>query len=335
MVQPMTRDVDDRLIWMLKVSRTMLATRDLDPLLALVTDAFVEASEADRGVLLLHNPSSGDLERRVARNSDGTHTDKSELQISTIAHQVFREQKPVFATDTGAANDLAARRSVDELQLKMMVCVPLKTENEVFGVIYADGKTSLDRVFTNTNQSTLEMLADHAAAAIENARLFERTTNDPLTGLPNNSFFTLELAKTLRDASAEQPIGVLLVDIDAFRRVNRAAGTEGGNLALIDLARTIEDVATADGLVARYGSDKFALLLRPDEESIDLRLRDVAERIRAAIAAKHYHGVEMSCGIGGVKFPHAAVETSAELLSLADDALARARSRGKSEVEIV
>ncbi|MFC1612142.1 diguanylate cyclase domain-containing protein, partial [Myxococcota bacterium] len=260
---------------------------------------------------------------------------QSEGRISSVAKRVFKERKPVFATDTATQDDLASRRSVDELNLKMMVCVILSTESEPIGVIYADGKTSLDKVFTNTNRRTLEMLADHAAAAIENARMFERATNDPLTGLPNNSYFILQLAKVMREASSSSCAGVLLLDVDAFKRVNMAAGAEAGDRALVDIAGTLQDVARADGLVARYGSDKFAILLPPEEgTAIAVRLRDVAERARAAVATKTYHGVQVSVSIGGVHYPGPIVESAPDLIALADDQLAKARARGPGEVEI-
>ncbi len=326
---------DERLVWLLQVSRSMLATRDLDRLLALITDAFIEASEADRGFLLLKNRDTGQLIQRVGRTAAGNDIKESEARTSTVATRVFKERKPVFATDTATQDDLASRRSVDELNLKMMVCVPLATETEAIGVIYADGKTSLDKVFTNTNRRTLEMLADHAAAAIENARMFERATNDPLTGLPNNSYFILQLAKIMREADTDNHAGVLLLDVDAFKRVNMAAGAEAGDRALVDIASTIQDVARADGLVARYGSDKFAILLGPEEDApIEVRLRDVAERARAAVATKSYHGIHVSVSIGGVHFPGPAVESAPDLIALADDQLAKARARGPGEVEI-
>ncbi len=326
---------DERLVWLLKVSRSMLATRDLDRLLTLITDAFVELTEAERGFLLLRDRDSGKLVQRVGRTAGHTDIDEQEARISTVANRVFNERKAVFATDTSAQDDLAARRSIHELRLKMMVCVPLATETEVLGVIYADGKTSLDRVFTNTNRRTFEMLADHAAAAIENARMFERATNDPLTGLPNSSYFLLQLAKVMREATTEAPAGVLLLDVDAFKRVNLAAGAEMGDRALVDIASTLQDVLRADGLVARYGSDKFAILLPPDESAgIGLRLRDAAERARAAIATKTYHGVPMSISIGGVGFPGIAAESAPDRVAAADDALARARSHGPGHVEI-
>ncbi len=333
---------DERLIWLLKVSRSMLATRDLDRLLSLITDAFIEACEADRGFLLLHERSVGKLVQRVGRTSAGADITESETKISSMASRVFREKKPVFATDTATEQDLASRRSVDELRLKMMVCVPLATDTEALGVIYADGRTQLDKVFTNTNRRTFEMLADHAAAAIENARMFERATNDPLTGLPNNSYFIQQLAKVMREVSASMQAGVLLLDVDAFKRVNQAAGAEAGDRGADRYRHDFAGCRSSGRwLVARYGSDKFAVLLPAEEGTpIGLRLRDVAERARAAIATKSYHGIQMSASIGGFGFPTAArptdqLPTSApDLVAIADDMLARARARGTGELEI-
>lgn len=329
---------DERLIWLLRVSRNLWATRDVQALLVLITDAFVEASEADRGFLLLREPGSDALVQRVGRTNKGGDIQAHETRISSIARRVAKEAKPVFATDTGSENDLADRRSVHELHLKMMVCVPLATETGVLGVIYADGRTELEGVFTHTNQRTLEMLGEHAAAALENARLFERATNDPITGLPNASYFLHQLSKVMKEARAESPGGLLLLDIDAFKRVNQAAGAEAGDRALLDLANTLQDVGRADGLVARYGSDKFAILLPPDENTrVAVRLRDVAERARAAVATRSYHGIHLSVSIGGMGFPRAGVanQTAPDLIAIVDDALAKARGQGSGRIEII
>ena len=138
-----------------------------------------------------------------------------------------------------------------------------------------------------------------------------------------------------REATPKAAAGVLLLDVDAFKRVNIAAGAEAGDRALIDIALTLQEVTRADGLVARYGSDKFAVLLPPEEGTgIHLRLRDVAERTRAAVATKSFHGVQMSASIGGIAFPGPAVQSAPDLVALADDLLAKARARGPGEVEI-
>ena len=58
----MTQDsFDERLVWLLQVSRSMLATRDLDRLLTLITDAFIEVTEGDRGFLMLQDRTTGVL----------------------------------------------------------------------------------------------------------------------------------------------------------------------------------------------------------------------------------------------------------------------------------
>ena len=332
----MTQDsFDERLVWLLQVSRSMLATRDLDRLLTLITDAFIELTEGDRGFLMLRSRKTGALVQRVGRTAAGTDIHEESSPISTVAKRVFKERRPVFATDTGAQDDLATRRSIHDLQLKMMVCVPLISEPEVLGVIYADGKSSLDKVFTRTNQRTFEMLADHAGAAIENARMFERATNDPLTGLPNSSHFLLQLSKVMREATTRSTAGILLLDLDAFKRVNALAGAEMGDRALVDISTTLQEVLRADGLVARYGSDKFAILLPPEEETrISVRLRDVAERARACVRTKTYHNIQMSASIGGASFPGPMVESAPDLVAVADDALGRARAKGGGEIEI-
>jgi GGDEF domain-containing protein len=60
----------------------------------------------------------------------------------------------------------------------------------------------------------------------------------------------------------------------------------------------------------------------------------VAERARAAVATKSYHGVQVSLSIGGVTYPGKPVESAPDLIALADDQLAKARARGPGEVEI-
>src|SRR5512141_3082846 len=98
---------DERLVWLLKVSRSMLATRDLDRLLTLVSDAFVELTEAERGFLLLKDRDTGKLVQRVGRTADKKDINEQEARISTVASRVFKDNKGVFATDTSAQDDLA------------------------------------------------------------------------------------------------------------------------------------------------------------------------------------------------------------------------------------
>lgn len=321
--------VNDRLLWMLKVSRTMLATRDIDKLLIIITDTFIEATEAKRGVLLLAD-AEGRLTQRVGRTLGGESI-TGEAHISSIAEEVFASGRSRFATDTGQDQELARRHSVEELNLKMMVVVPLKAEGRVLGVIYADGPTTLDSVFTVSNRRAVETLAEHAAAAMVNAQLYERAIRDPLTGLYNSSFFIHSLTEAVTDERVGG-VGLLLLDLDHFKRVNQHAGTEAGDAVLKELVTLMADVA-APHLFARYGSDKFAVLAADCGQDT---LFALADGLAAVVGAQARHGVQLSASVGGVHLAPGGTGVKAEeMLASANDALATARARGFSQVELI
>jgi len=258
----------------------------------------------------------------VALTNPGVTIPNSESRIATLANRVLKQGKPVFTNDGDQQST---------------ICIPLTNEAEPFGVLFADGDSedlSTDESASQPHQQSLTILADHAAAAITNARMFERTTNDPLTGLPNSSYFLVELANQMREASADQPAGILLLDLDSFKRVNDAGGAETGDRALIEVGATLQEILRTDGFVARYGSDKFAVLLPPDGAlGVNIRLRDVAERARAAIAAKSYRGIRLSACISGIGFPQDGLSSAQDVVAKADDLLRNARSRGHGELE--
>ena len=318
--------LEEQLIWLLNVSRNMLATRDLPQLLELVTDSFIEATAAERAFILLRDRETGVLVQRLDRNKASETLSHSSNLVLGVAKRTFSEGRAVFETKDGQGDG----------EDSVVVCIPLKTEAETLGVLYSDGPRGAGIEDSPERRRPATMLADHAAAAIENAKLFERANNDPLTGLPNSSYFLVELAKAMRAARTGSEGGLVLLDLDSFKRVNSAGGAEAGDQALVDIAGTLQELLRADGLVARYGSDKFAILLPPDPAlSIQVRVRDVAERARASVAAKTYHGVTLSACLGGISFAQDTAESAPDLVAMADDALACARNRGESEVEIV
>ena len=129
--------------------------------------------------------------------------------------------------------------------------------------------------------------APHGAVAVyrdvtqlrRQRRLIEHHTHlDPLTGLPNRKAFFLELGRSL--AAGEQ-LAVLLLDVDAFRRINEAHGHEVGDQLLSWLGRQLERTVRPDDVPARLGADEFAILLRRVEDDEDVRI--VAQRIRTQL----------------------------------------------------
>jgi len=313
----------------------MLAIRDLERLLPLVTDAFVELTGAQRGFLLLKNAESGTLKHEAGRTADRDDITEAQASVYAVARRVLKKDQAILVSNTHAQSSASAQRSFDEREVKMMACVPLRSDGEVVGVIYADSKNDVAGCGAQDINRIGEMLADQATAAINNARMFERAQNDSLTGLPNSSYFVLQVSKVMAQATNEQRAGLLLLDLDNFKRINDVAGAEMGDRALIDIASSIQEVLRTDGLVARYGSDKFAILLPSSSEvRVDIRLRDVAERARACVRAKVYHGIAMSASIGGIAFPGPAAQSAPDLIAMADDNLTAARKYGGGTIKI-
>jgi diguanylate cyclase (GGDEF)-like protein len=320
------------LVWLLNAVKTLNTTRELYALAEVIVQQWQVLTHSDRAVVLLEQ--EGHLEPLCSRSTH--HASVSEVDFKTPAwvKQAYTQRTPLIAHTT--STDPALKKALQSSRAQAVVCLPLFIGSVPCGVLYADSSNPKHPGFTEEHVTALSLFAEAVAVAIDNAQRFQRATNDPLTGLPNSNHFLDRLAHALA-ASSEQFTGaVLLLDLDHFKRINQQAGAEMGDKALIDVATTLVETLRADGLVARYGSDKFAVLLPPEDASIkaSLRLRDAAERARASVATKTYYGIHLTACIGGTTFPHPTAHTAADLIAITDDILAEARKRGSGQVNI-
>lgn len=162
--------------------------------------------------------------------------------------------------------------------------------------------TSKKREFTETDLEHLQIVANHAAVAQENHRLFQslqeekaerermlmealdRAERDPLTGLLNHNAFYLRLNHEATAARSEgRSLAVVFVDLDNFKFFNESYGHAAGNRVLQRVAETLKAFCGPNDYVARLGGDEFALLLRdadsPERESLARRLENQVLRI--------------------------------------------------------
>jgi sigma-B regulation protein RsbU (phosphoserine phosphatase) len=163
---------NDRLALLYRLSQAFNSSLDLDEVLNRVIDEVIAATRAERGFVMLHE-ADGRLVFRVARGMEQHTIDDPQFQISrSVVERVAREGQPILTSDAQRDDRFSMRPSVKVLGLRSILCVPLKTKEEVSGVVYVDNRLQVG-IFTQADLELLTAIASSAAIAIENARLYQ------------------------------------------------------------------------------------------------------------------------------------------------------------------
>jgi two-component system cell cycle response regulator len=165
--------------------------------------------------------------------------------------------------------------------------------------------------------------------------LHEQATHDALTGLLNRGAsieaLIRELARGIRE---RRPIGIIITDLDHFKRINDSYGHAAGDAVLREVAQRMKNCIRPYDSVGRYGGEEF-LILAPsaDEDSVF----GLAERIRQAIDAEPVKtpagDIPVTASFGVTSSDSTGREDITTLLRLADAALYRAKSLGRNCVQ--
>ena len=155
---------------------------------------------------------------------------------------------------------------------------------------------------------------------------------DPLTGVANRRSFDGELARAVESAHRTgEPIALMTLDIDYFKKINDTWGHGVGDQALQLVAASLREVASGDDdVVGRLGGDEFVVLLRTDR----LGARRAADEVRAVVAENEsLPGGPPGLSIGIALLPdHAG--TAVELGAASDAALYEAKQGGRGRTAI-
>ena len=165
---------DQSLRKLLEISNAMNSNLKLERLLTYVMDQVIEMTKAEYGYLIFLKEDGG-LEFKVAHNLAKEEIESAEFEISrSVIREVIENQKTVFLQDASQEERFKNKHSILDLQLKSILSVPLKIKQKLLGLIYLENR-SIVGMFTQDQAELLEVFANQAATAIENAQLFELT----------------------------------------------------------------------------------------------------------------------------------------------------------------
>ncbi|MCA1815170.1 MAG: sensor domain-containing diguanylate cyclase [Acidobacteria bacterium] len=223
--------------------------------------------------------------------------------------------------------------SEDDDEARPVAVVPLVYQLRFMGVLMVRSHDS-KRIWHESELLLLRTVADQVAVAVNHARLFQQqqqlALTDSLTGCVNRRSFEMQLERDLRLATRmRQPVSLIMLDIDHFKRVNDTHGHDAGDAALRFLADVLRDELRGVDTAARYGGEEFAVIL--PQANLEGALI-VAERLRTRLENTDIPGIgRITASFGIATFPlHA--NSCAQLVSAADHALYEAKHAGRNLV---
>jgi diguanylate cyclase (GGDEF)-like protein len=261
------------------------------------------------------------------------HAEPEVTRLKGVHREIVSNAKPVRVFDVTKDPGF----ELNPEGMRSFMAVPMVSRGKVIGVM--DARSTRMGAFLDQDEKILSILAGSAALAIENALLHQKTQEltvmDDLTGLYNFRYFTRKLAgEIMRAERYHLPLSIIMIDIDWFKRCNDTYGHLFGNRVLQGLAVGIRECVREVDVICRYGGEEFAVIL-PQTKKADAQT--IGERIRCRVESDEFSPdradspVKVTVSLGIASFPENG-RTSKELIAKVDQALYKAKGRGKNLV---
>jgi len=254
-----------------------------------------------------------------------------EATLQTLLTQVEKNNKQLKSTP----KPIVANKENGSAKELSYACVPLMYKDSLVGMIRVDSDEPT-HVWDNDALLLLQTVANELVIAAKQSQLVaqmqQQALTDSLTGCYNRRSFELQLERDLHLATRlRQPISLIMLDIDFFKKVNDTAGHEVGDLALRTVAETLRTELRAVDTAARFSGDEFGIIL--PQAAIE-GAKIVADRLRQSIAETSIPGYgHLTASFGVATFPlHASSRDT--LVVSADRALYHSKLHGRNCVSV-
>lgn len=247
---------------------------------------------------------AGDLPRSYAEIATHIIGAKGAERVATGIRDVLARRVERFSIDVNAAKEDRVRWLHVDVVLNVLA-------TEETGVVISHTDVT-ERVL---GAQRLSWVADH----------------DALTGLPNRHLLVRELKEAISGCGPENPLGLIFLDLDGFRRVNDTLGHEAGDDLLTEVAMRLSFSSHRNELIARLGGDEFVMLV-PDA-SLEV-IEGITSNIIEAIS-EPYSSISSQISLAiaqGVAITTDRTLSAADLLRQADTAMYRAKEEGRNQV---
>jgi len=321
-------------------------TRHLKPddLLVVLESSLRTLFPLERLTVSLWNPSKQMAQVQLSTGivplpERGAYFDASDP--SSICGAVFRTGREVLARE-GQDGPRAVFEARMDAEIgwrghEIMGAPFLNDDRQCFGVLTLE--STVAGSYQELDAKLLAAIASIAAGALTRARMYQEmerlATIDGLTQVPNHRHFQTLLNQQLEVATRYgQRIGLMLFDIDHFKRFNDTYGHAIGDLVLKEVARCVGMAIRSSDMIARYGGEEFVVLMPQADE---VGAMQSAERVRAAVEgmAIPHEGrmLKVTISIGVCLFPDMA-SVKQDFIDGADKAMYFSKKNGRNRVTL-
>ncbi len=197
-----------------------------------------------------------------------------------------------------------------------------------------------DKPFSKHERNLVSMMVSTLTLALRNSEVHrevqELATTDSLTGLFNNRYFHESLSRTVKSTMRYQnPVSLLMVDMDNFKQINDQYGHQAGDAVLQEISKRLIRSLREIDVPARYGGDEIAIIL--PETSVEQafyaakRLKRLLEEEPIAFKGQY---IKVTASFGVASCPNPAIKSVEDVIAVADKALYDAKKYGRNRIEV-
>ncbi len=313
------------------IAQQTTAVLDINELLHKSCGFILESFPVDHVAMLLLEEGALVLRAQKGKLTPRMHPGSELPRGVGLCARAISSGKPVIENDTGTVEGYVA--GFEETRSEM--CLPLISLGESLGVLTVE--SAAPNAFTAADVQPLESVADICAAAIQNARYFEKVRQlaflDGLTGIFNRRYFETRIAEEIERAQRYQnELSVIMIDIDNFKKLNDEFGHLLGDEALRQVSAIFLQNLRKVDIACRYGGEEFVIVA---PQTSGEHAQAVAEKLRKVVEGWSFPGVPrpVTMTAGVASYP-ANGTTRDELVKAADGALYVAKQAGRNRVQV-